>query len=317
MQKPVISILCTTYNHASFIKDALESFLAQRVSVPIEIIVHDDASTDGTQEIIQQYQQKYPELIRAILQQENQYRLGKGRVIRNLYSAASGNYLALCEGDDHWIDPDKLQKQLDALEADPLAIGCFTDAYNQIRDQRSRFMGGYASAPTGSVDQKTIIRGQGIPTCTVMFRKIDLSSFYEIIKQTPVVDTILFTYLTNYGYLLYLPFISGVRVIHAGGMYSMQSAVRKLDMYLRTLPFMDQLSDHKYSSELIERRRKLLNIAWSESITTNNQELAKYVWPLIQKERKLYGWNFTTTMRNFFKAYWPLPDRIYGRLTGK
>src|SRR5690606_30143699 len=112
---------------------------------------------------------------------------------------------------------------------------------------------------------------------------------------------------------IYQPERTGVRSIHPGGVYSMQSAVRKLDMHLRTLPFMDQLSAHNYSDLIADRRRRILDQAWSEAINKQNRELAKYVWPKIAKERSKYGWNFTTTLRNFFKAYWPLPDRIYTR----
>src|SRR5687768_16142035 len=118
MKKPEISILCTTFDHGPFIAAALDGFLAQRISVPYEIIVHDDASTDNTQEVIRKYQKMYPERIKSILQTANQHRLGKGRVIRTLYSAAKGRYIALCEGDDHWIDVNKLQDQFDVLEQD-------------------------------------------------------------------------------------------------------------------------------------------------------------------------------------------------------
>lgn len=316
--RPTVSILCTAYMHGAFIRKALEGFLAQRVKFPIEIIVHDDASTDDTASIIQEYVSNHPGTVKAILQSENQHRKGRGRVIKRLYSAATGKYIALCEGDDYWMDPDKLQTQIDLLESNHEAIACFTDAFNETGGERIPFMDhGYARSPSRITMQEDIIRGQGIPTCTFIFRRVELQPFYDLISSTPVVDTILFTYLAGFGHFIYHPERTAVRVIHPGGVYSMQSSVRKLDIHLRTLPFMDQLSEHKYSDLLAERRRKILNQAWSEAITTNNRELGKYVWPMIAKERERYGWNITTTARNFFKAYWPWPDRIFARLAGK
>ena len=125
--EPVVSIACATYNHANYIRDALDGFLMQKCSYPYEIIVHDDASTDGTADIIREYTEKYPGRINAILQTENQHSKGIS-LLHNLYSKARGKYVAICEGDDYWTDPLKLQKQIDALEAHPEADICATCA---------------------------------------------------------------------------------------------------------------------------------------------------------------------------------------------
>lgn len=111
----VVSICCITYNHEKFVKYALEGFLMQKTNFKYEIIIHDDASTDNTKEIIQKYKEKYPDLIRTIYQSENQYSQGKP-FIENTFEVARGKYLAICEGDDYWIDEKKLQKQVDFLE---------------------------------------------------------------------------------------------------------------------------------------------------------------------------------------------------------
>lgn len=111
----VVSICCITYNHEKFVKYALEGFLMQKTNFRYEIIIHDDASTDNTKEIIQKYKEKYPDLIRTIYQSENQYSQGKP-FIENTFEIAKGKYLAICEGDDYWIDEKKLQKQVDFLE---------------------------------------------------------------------------------------------------------------------------------------------------------------------------------------------------------
>lgn len=115
---PVVSIVCTTYNHERYIESAIRGFLAQRCPFPFEILIHDDASTDRTQDIVRRWQARYPRLIRTVLQTENQYSRG-GRPFELLLALARGRYVATCEGDDFWIAPDKLQRQVAFLEAHP------------------------------------------------------------------------------------------------------------------------------------------------------------------------------------------------------
>lgn len=111
MKEPLVSICCITYNHAPYIRQCLEGFLIQKTTFPFEILIHDDASTDGTADIIREYEARYPHLIKPIYQVENQY--SKGTKISSTYNypRAKGKYIALCEGDDYWTDPLKLQNK--------------------------------------------------------------------------------------------------------------------------------------------------------------------------------------------------------------
>jgi len=115
----MVSVVCMTYNHAAFIRDALEGFVAQQAPWRIEVLVHDDASTDGTTETVREYESRYPDLIRGVYQTENQYSKGVNVPRTFLHSLIRGRYVALCEGDDYWTDPHKLEKQVAALEAHP------------------------------------------------------------------------------------------------------------------------------------------------------------------------------------------------------
>lgn len=121
-QEVKVSIWCTTYNHIKYIRDAIEGFLAQITDFQYEIIIFDDASTDGTREVVLEYQRKYPDLIKAELPEENQWEETikdlKKRKQRYL-KISKGRYIALCEGDDCWIDPHKLQIQVDYMEKHP------------------------------------------------------------------------------------------------------------------------------------------------------------------------------------------------------
>ncbi|WP_052569240.1 glycosyltransferase family 2 protein [Chitinivibrio alkaliphilus] len=112
---PVVSICCITYNHEPYIEDALEGFLIQETDFPFEILIHDDASTDKTADIIREYEMAYPALIKPIYQTENQKSQGKP-LGGNNYNRAQGKYIAICEGDDFWTVPHKLQRQIDYME---------------------------------------------------------------------------------------------------------------------------------------------------------------------------------------------------------
>ena len=125
MNDILVSIWCTTYNHELYIKDALEGFLAQKTNFKYEIIVHDDASTDRTAEIVKEYEQKYFDIIHGIYQIENQTSKNHPSIkwIWSLMSTyCKGKYVAVCEGDDYWIDIQKLQLQVDYLETHPECI---------------------------------------------------------------------------------------------------------------------------------------------------------------------------------------------------
>ena len=116
MALPLVSISCITYNHVEYIKNALDGFLMQKTTFSFEILIHDDASTDGTTEIVKDYEARYPDVIKPVYESENQWCKGRrGSAIFN-FPRAKGKYIALCEGDDYWIDPFKLQKQVDFLE---------------------------------------------------------------------------------------------------------------------------------------------------------------------------------------------------------
>ena len=107
-QLPLVSICSITYNHAPYIRQCLDGFLMQKTNFKYEIIIHDDASTDGTAEIIKEYAERYPDLITPVFQTENQYSKGlRGFFAKFVFPHAKGKYIALCEGDDYWIDPYK------------------------------------------------------------------------------------------------------------------------------------------------------------------------------------------------------------------
>ncbi len=127
MSDCLVSISCFTYNHEPYIRECLDGFVMQQTNFRFEAIVHDDASTDGTADIIREYAEKYPDIIKPIFETENQYSKHDGSLERIMNEACTGKYIALCEGDDYWTDPLKLQKQVDILEKDETLMACVTN----------------------------------------------------------------------------------------------------------------------------------------------------------------------------------------------
>lgn len=116
MSEKKVSIICYTYNHEKYIRDTLEGFVNQKTDFEFIAYIHDDASTDNTAEIIKKYERKYPNLIKGIYQTENQYSKNIDTDIKYISPLVDSKYIAYCEGDDYWIDPLKLQKQVNSLE---------------------------------------------------------------------------------------------------------------------------------------------------------------------------------------------------------
>ena len=176
IETPLVSVVCPTYNHEKYIRQALEGFAMQQCNFPVEVIVHDDASTDNTAVVIQEYAAGHP-FIRAILQTENQRSKGI-RIIGNLIRReAKGKYIALCDGDDYWTDPLKLQKQVDFLEANPDYGLVYTKAkyYNQKQNKFTGYIGSYCDS------FENLLLRNVVPTLTVVLRRnLYLEYFNEI-----------------------------------------------------------------------------------------------------------------------------------------
>lgn len=125
---PLVCIRCTTFNQEKFIAQCLDGFLIQETNFPFEVIVHDDASSDKTADIIREYAAKYPKIIKPYIETENQWSKNDGSFTRIMNSLLTRKYVAMCEGDDYWIDPQKLQLQIDFLENHPDYMMVFHDA---------------------------------------------------------------------------------------------------------------------------------------------------------------------------------------------
>ncbi len=215
MNHPLVSISCITYNHAAFISECLDGFLMQKTSFEFEIIIHDDASTDGTSEIILEYATKYPTKIFPLIQTENQYSKGVNVIAPNFnYPRCKGKYIAFCEGDDYWTDPNKLQKQVDFLEKNEDFSLCFHSANIKIEIEDYEFKLGIIENRQYSINE--IIKGRLFQTSTVMFRNIlNMNTLKN--KLIANGDQILFLECSEKGKVMGMVDVMSVYRIHSNG----------------------------------------------------------------------------------------------------
>jgi glycosyltransferase involved in cell wall biosynthesis len=219
MNQTLVSISCITYNHAPYIKECLDGFLMQKTNFAFEIIIHDDASSDGTKEIIEEYVSKYPDIIFPLIQIENQYSKGiRGMMPRFNFPRCQGKYIALCEGDDYWTDPYKLQKQVDFLEANEeysLYLG------NLQRIEEHEQDGGFKtlkviSNTSFSLTSRDLLKHpfHGV-TASAMFRKSALRS-PEFMQKVKVGEIALWMIVAKHGLVYFSNEVFGVYRRHLG-----------------------------------------------------------------------------------------------------
>lgn len=168
-EQPLVSVVCDTYNQKAFIGQALDSFLTQRTTFPVEIIVHDDASTDGTADIVRDYERRFPDRFRNVYRTENMYDHDPKILEHHVFPLARGKYIAICEGDDYWTSPDKLQRQIDYMEANPSCTLCI-HAAALIDADGNRIGSLHPTDGDGTVPTETVIRGMGgfCPTASIV-----------------------------------------------------------------------------------------------------------------------------------------------------
>lgn len=217
----LVSISCTTFNQAPFIRECLDSFLMQKTSFAYEIIIHDDASTDGTKEIIEEYVIKYSDIIFPIYQKENQYsKEVRGMMVKFNFPRCRGKYIALCEGDDYWTDPYKLQKQVDFLETNPDYVMCthVSEEKNEVTNSSSFFPN--IKQDTAKHIEDYIINNL-TATCSLMFKAEYLKPIPEWFKKIQFGDLglILLIFYRSNKKMMVLKDCMGVYRINVGGVH--------------------------------------------------------------------------------------------------
>ena len=183
MEQPIVTVWCLAYNQKDFIRDALEGFVMQKTTFPFEVIVHDDASTDGTTAIVQEYARRYPDIIKPVIETENQWQRGGLKHIIQIMNEnhRNGKYIAFCEGDDYWTAPQKLQQQVDFLESHSEYSMCFHSAKKKY-ETKARAWINCENIEDRDYDATDIFVNWTVPTASVMCRR-EAMEFYANLKH--------------------------------------------------------------------------------------------------------------------------------------
>jgi glycosyltransferase involved in cell wall biosynthesis/SAM-dependent methyltransferase len=300
MEKPLISIACVAYNHEKYIAQAVEGFLMQEINFLVEIIIHDDASTDNTAKIVAEFAQKYPALIYPIFQAVNQYSQKRKPFIDFIFPKCRGKYIAVCEGDDYWTDPNKLQKQIDFLESNPEYVICFHNAQVMFDDPREKIML-YSDFPWNGIDRKRdvytiedLIATPLCPTASVIFRKPANFNLPDWFYKVPSGDMALQTLLCGDGKVKYFDECWAVYRKHSAGITAYHRGdwinAGRIYMYLRINEYYQgryvdpikkviksHLSQLKSTDLISEEDKKIISSMFSESNCSkkNNPNMEK------------------------------------------
>ena len=216
-----VTVVCTAYNHEAYLRDALEGFVSQETDFPFEVLVNDDASTDGTAAILREYAAKYPDIIRPFYQEKNLYSQGVNIYDAVFYPVARGEYIAACEGDDRWTDPHKLQLQVDFLDAHPEYSACVhnTLAHTVGGEEPDRVL--FAEGEDRDVPFEQVIRGMShaFHTSSILARReyiVNPPEFRNVAYRHGFTDYAVGVWLTLNGKVRFLDRCMSVYNISSG-----------------------------------------------------------------------------------------------------
>lgn len=243
-QPLMVTIRCITYNHEPYIRQCLEGIVMQKTNFRFEAIVHDDASTDGTAAIIREYAEKYPDIIKPIYETENQYSKHDGSLRRIMDAHTHGKYVAVCEGDDYWIDPLKLQKQVDFLEEHE-EYGMIFGKVKQYVQQTgcySKYEFGWAIS-----DVTDLFYANTVPTPTVLYRNSLRDSYQKEVDTSGWLlgDYPLWLYIAIHSKTYFMNQVLAVyRLLPNSASHS--TSIEKRERFIRSVFDMKRYFNEKY-----------------------------------------------------------------------
>ncbi len=271
---PVVSVCCTTYNHEPYIAEAIDGFLMQETDFPFEILIRDDCSIDKTALIVKEYADKYPTLIKPIFEKENTYSKGV-RPMHAVMSKARREYVAVCEGDDYWTDPLKLQIQVDFLEKNKDYVISGHDAF--IVDENGKHIKDSKLPDIYKKDfdgEDLILNKTWILTLSWVFRNVISKEMPNERSMVVNGDNFLTSLLGHHGKSKYHTDIkpAGYRV-HSGGIWSMISEQEKHDTKLNTLFWMyryyNRIGEDKFAQHYLLKYHTLALLGMENDFIIN------------------------------------------------
>ena len=261
---PLVSILLITYNHGTYIRQALDGIVMQKGAFELEVVVGNDCSTDNTGDIIAEYDSRYPGLFRLMPQEKN---LGTRRNMDRCETAAQGKYVAVLEGDDYWTDPQKLDRQIKFLETHTDFSFCFHNAQVVYEDGSGRSNHLMTGNPKPEYTLDDITKAWNIATASVVYRNGLMPPMPRWIYESVASDLPMFTFLAEAGRVGYLPEVMSVYRINAGGVSRAGQQEKYMQGILRMHENVDRHLDFRYhrnlSSLLIEDNLILTNLTFN------------------------------------------------------
>lgn len=265
MKNIMVSISCLTYNHERFIADALDSFIMQKVDFDFEILIHDDASTDKTADIIRQYEEKYPHLFNAIYSSENKYSKGV-KICEFNQLRAKGKYIAMCEGDDYWTDPYKLQKQVDYMESHPSCSLCVHAGYSV--NEKKELLKSHVRPSIGNkeftVEEIITTGGRLFVTNSFLYVRNLMLTRPHFFELSPVGDYPMMIILALQGSVYYMDeFMSAYRVGVEGSwsVRTYSNTKKTIKHFKQSLEMLDELNrytENQYFDSIESRKHQIL-----------------------------------------------------------
>jgi len=315
------SVNCVTFNHAAYIRQALDSFLMQKAEFKYEILIHDDASTDGTGDIIREYAEKYPDIVKPLIQTENQYSQGIDNISGAFnFPRARGKYIFMCDGDDYWVSPDKMQKQVEYMETHPECTLCIHSAKIELmgkaitEGQMRPYRGNRVITPEEIVDKTS-----GYAMSSMAFPSRLVRNLPDYYVDCPVGDTPLqlMAAAEGYGYYMDEP-LSAYRVGVAGS-WTVEGKngdyEKKQQIYYERMKKTYEQYDAATSGRLKEAAKSALRRTYYHTMV-NTRRFKEIMNP----EFRRYYKELTPTTRFFIQLEYRAPglyDRLRKKFLGK
>lgn len=288
LSKPLVSVCTITYNHEKYIAEAIDGFLMQETNFPFEILIDDDCSPDNTAEIVKEYQNKYPNIIKARLRDKNVGAMVN--FIENM-SRANSRYIALCEGDDYWIDSQKLQIQINEMKKYPDVNISFHPAYELIDGKKRNVLAGHSKENKIFTTSEVILGDGGfMPTASLVVKKEIVDNLPEWFhKDAPVGDYFIQIFGAKKAGALYINRVMGIyRIQHIESWsHSIKNENNKImfvEKMQKVMKNLDEELNHKYFSEIEQWIKKY---AWGIILNRNISIQAKK--PFYNKNRTNYS----------------------------
>jgi glycosyltransferase involved in cell wall biosynthesis len=292
LSSPMVTILCATYNHEKYIEDTVAGFLCQKTNFPFKILIRDDASIDNTPDLLREIKARYPNIIKVIYESENQYSKGIN-AFPKLAHEAKGKYIAMCDGDDYWTDPLKLQKQVDVLESDPTYTLAFCNIeviYDSLEHKpHEAYQAKGLSPADGKIRvfshpcERTsfadLMKGNYIHTPGVLFRNwIREEGLPDYMEKVTISDWPLHLFTAIKGDIFYTNEIMSRYRVHSGGIWSQRNCFEQGYLALGQYPplLKSKVFDNHTKNYWLKKIKKNFMYLFTKASTIN--ERLQLIW---------------------------------------